>query len=596
MRTRPPKRKRPGNHAAAFRPELLRKLTQYARLFIAPVWVALFLAAICAGCTLAAPRLISQMAKLITDSFRSTMDWEGIRRLALLLVLTCCLSTFCSVTQHLLMTKFTYRFSKKLRSDISRKIDRLPLSYFHETSLGEVLSRITNDVDAVSQSLNQSVGMLVQALTLLLGSVLMMSLTNLTLMVTAVVSALIGFTLMKGIMDRSQRYFFGQQSQLGRINGYIEEVYTGHTTVKVNGAEDSVNAAFAAMNEDLRDSSFKAQCLAGLMQPLMGLIGNLGYVAVCLVGAVMVLRGRIGFEVIVAFIMYIHYFTQPLSQLAQAAQSFQAAFAACDRIFPFLEEGEMEEESFKPAAPGVVRGEVTFENVSFRYHQEGACVINDLSFTAKPGQKIAIVGPTGAGKTTLVNLLMRFYEPSQGRILLDGQPISEINQESLREKIAMVLQEDWLFEGTVRANLTLGREDIPEETLERVCCGLHIDGLIRSLPKGYDTVLDNQVSLSQGQKQMLTIARAMIADRPIVILDEATGSLDVKTEFDLQNAMDRLMKNRTVFVIAHRLSTIENADRILVIQRGRLVETGTHRQLMEKAGIYRTLHDSQFRS
>ena len=399
---------------------------------------------------------------------------------------------------------------------------------------------------------------------------------------------------MLAMMTRSQKYFIRQQRHLGQVNGHIEEYYSGHTVVKAYNAEEMSQNTFDELNEKLRESGFRAQCLSGMMQPLMGFVGNLGYVAVCVVGAVLTANGRIGFEVIVAFMMYVRYFTQPLSQLAQVAQTLQSAAAAGERVFEFLEAEEMEDESGKRPAPATVTGSVEFEHVSFTYDGADAPVIHDFSAKAEPGQKIAIVGPTGAGKTTLVNLLMRFYEINGGKILLDGVPTADMTREAVRSRFCMVLQDTWLFEGTVRENLVYCTEGVTDEKIKAACKAVGLHHFIRTLPKGYDTVLNDQVCLSQGQKQQLTIARAMIADRPMLILDEATSSVDTRTELQIQRAMDALMKGRTSFVIAHRLSTIKNADLILVLRDGDIVESGTHEALLARGGFYAKLYNSQF--
>jgi ATP-binding cassette subfamily B protein len=453
---------------------------------------------------------------------------------------------------------------------------------------------VTNDVDTVAQSLQQSAGTLVSAVTLFLGSLFMMLKTDVPLAVTAVVATLIGFALMGVIMGRSQRYFVRQQRALGDVNGYVEELYTGHTVVKAYNAERISKRTFHGLNEELRQSGFKAMCLSGMMQPLMGFIGNFGYVAVCVVGALRTMDGKIGFEVIVAFMMYVRYFTQPLSQMAQAMQSLQQAAAAGQRVFEFLEAEEMEDESGKRRCFKQSEGLVEFDHVRFGYEGTDKVVIHDFSAVAKPGQKIAIVGPTGAGKTTLINLLMRFHEVQSGEIRIDGVPTGKMTRDYVHSQFCMVLQDTWLFEGTVRENLIYCTPNANDADMIRACKAVGLDYFIRTLPKGYDTVLDDQVSLSQGQKQQLTIARAMIADRPMLILDEATSSVDTRTELQIQNAMDELMKGRTSFVIAHRLSTIKNADLILVLRDGDIVESGTHSELLAKGGFYAELYNSQF--
>lgn len=492
------------------------------------------------------------------------------------------------------MATVTQRVSREMRSDISGKINRLPMWFYNRTTTGDVLSRVTNDVDTIGQSLNNSIGNLVSNIVLFLGSLFMMLKTNGIMAATAVVSSLLGFVLMFAIMGKSQKYFTRQQKSLGAINGHIEEIYAGHTVVKAYNGEADAEKVFDDMNGKLRDSGFKAQCLSGIMMPLMNFVGNFGYVAVCVVGGAMALEGKIGFGVIVAFMMYVRYFTQPLSQIAQAMQSLQSAAAAGERVFEFLEAEEMEDESHKKIKLEDVEGYVEFDHVKFGYEDSGNVVIHDFSATARPGQKIAIVGPTGAGKTTLVNLLMRFHEIQGGDIRIEGIPVRELSREEVHAQFCMVLQDTWLFEGTVRENLVYCTENVSDGKMEAACRAVGLDHFIRTLPQGYDTVLGDQLSLSQGQKQQLTIARAMIADRPMLILDEATSSVDTRTELQIQKAMDELMKNRTSFVIAHRLSTIKNADLILVLKDGDVIESGTHEELINKNGFYADLYNSQF--
>ena len=468
------------------------------------------------------------------------------------------------------------------------------MSFYNKTSHGDILSRVTNDVDMISQSLNQSVGMLVSAVTLFIGSLFMMLITNVVMTLTAIVAIFLGFALMRLITGRSQKYFTRQQRSLGDLNGHIEEIYAGHTVIKAYNGEENSQKTFDELNGNLRDSAFRAQCLAGLMQPLMVFIGNLGYVAVCVMGAVLTMNGQIGFEVIVAFMMYVRFFTQPLSQIAQATQSLQTGAAAGERVFEFLEAKEMEDESEKTKKLDKAQGYVEFDHVKFGYDDSDKIVIHDFSAKAKPGQKIAIVGPTGAGKTTLVNLLMRFYEIQGGEIRIDGIPTKEMKREDVHAQFCMVLQDTWLFEGTIDIRIVYCTENASDEKMEAACRAVGLDHFIRTLPKGYDTILNDQLNLSQGQKQQLTIARAMIADKPMLILDEATSSVDTRTELQIQNAMDELMKNRTSFVIAHRLSTIKNSDLILVLKDGDVIESGTHEELLAKGGFYADLYNSQF--
>lgn len=523
-----------------------------------------------------------------------SIDMDKVQRIGFILVTFYALSYLFSAIQGWITAGVTQRVSQQLRGDISRKINRLPMAFYNRTSTGDILSRVTNDVDLISQSLNQSIGNLITSVILLFGSLLMMLITNLWMTLTAILASLLGFVVMFAIMGRSQKYFARQQRHLGALNGHIEEMYTGHTVVKAYNGEAAAQQTFDEMNDKLRESGFRAQTLAGMMMPVMTFVGNLGYVAVCVVGGAMALNDMISFGVIVAFMMYVRYFTQPLSQIAQAVQSLQSAAAAGERVFEFLEAEEMPDESGKKSDIGAVQGTVDFDHVRFGYEDTDKIVIHDFSAHAKPGQKIAIVGPTGAGKTTMVNLLMRFHDIQSGEIRIDGVPTNEMTREAVREQFCMVLQDTWLFEGTLRENLIYCTENVSDEKMIAACKAVGLDHFIRTLPKGYNTVVGDQLSLSQGQKQQLTIARAMIADKPMLILDEATSSVDTRTEQQIQSAMDKLMENRTSFVIAHRLSTIRNADLILVMNHGDIVESGTHEELLAKGGFYADLYNSQF--
>lgn len=538
--------------------------------------------------------LFDRLPDSVSSLVNPSMDMEKIRRIGLLLVLLYACSYLLSAVQGFLMATVTQRVSRQMRSDISRKINRLPMWYYNRTTTGDVLSRVTNDVDTIGQSLNQSIGNLLSALILFAGSFLMMLVTDVWMTLTAVGASLLGFLIMFTIMGKSQKYFSRQQRHLGEMNGHIEEIYTGHTVVKAYNGEEEANRVFDQMNRNLCESGFRAQCLSGLMMPVMSFIGNLGYVAVCVVGGALALHGSISFGVIVAFMMYVRYFTQPLSQIAQAVQSLQSAAAAGERVFEFLEAEEMEAEDGKIETLDHCGGSVEFSHVRFGYEDSDRTIIHDFSAMARPGQKVAIVGPTGAGKTTMVNLLMRFHEIQGGEIRLDGIPISQMKRETVHAQFCMVLQDTWLFEGTVRENLIYCAQNASEQKMKDACRAVGLDHFIRTLPKGYDTVLNDQVSLSQGQKQQLTIARAMIADKPMLILDEATSSVDTRTEQQIQTAMDQLMENRTSFVIAHRLSTIKNADLILVMKDGDILESGSHDELIQKGGFYAELYNSQF--
>lgn len=570
------------------------KIIRYCKRYLAVIVVALICAVAGTILTILGPDKLSDLTKVITEGIATGIDMERVKSIGLTLVAFYVGSAILSFGQQFIMATVTQNVTKRLRSDISGKINRLPMAYYNKTSTGDVLSRVTNDVDMISQSMNQSIGNLVSAVALFFGSLIMMFKTNVIMTLTAVIATMIGLGLMSLITSHSQKYFSRQQANLGALNGHIEEIYSGHTVVKAYNGEKNAKKVFDELNNNLRDSAFKAQSLSGLMQPLMAFIGNFGYVAVCVMGAVLTMKGYIGFEVIVAFMMYIRLFTQPLAQIAQATQSLQSAAAAGERVFAFLGAEEMSDESDKTEKLGKAEGYVDFEHVKFGYEDTDKIIIHDFSAKAKPGQKIAIVGPTGAGKTTLVNLLMRFHEIQSGDIKIDGISTRDMKREEVRSQFCMVLQDTWLFEGTVRENLVYNTENVSEEKIEAACKAVGLDHFIRTLPHGYDTILNDQVSLSQGQKQQLTIARAMIADKPMLILDEATSSVDTRTELQIQKAMDALMQNRTSFVIAHRLSTIKNADLILVLKDGDIIESGNHEELLAKGGFYADLYNSQF--
>lgn len=581
-----------GEKAKNFK-EIWKKIFLYSNNYYVPFLFAVLCAVGGTIFTLVGPDKLSEMTKLVAAGMMGQMDIDGISKIGFTLVAFYICSAVLSFSQHFTMTTITQKIVKKMRGDISVKINRLPMSFYNKTSTGDVLSRVTNDIDLIAQSLNQSIGNLANAITLFLGSLFMMLITDVAMTVTAVLATILGFALMMLITGRSQKYFVRQQQDLGALNGQIEEIYSGHTVVKAYNGEAHAKEEFHRMNSDLSESAFRAQCLSGLMMPLMGFIGNLGYVAVCVAGAVLTMNGKIGFEVIVAFMMYVRYFTQPLSQMAQAVQTLQSAGAAGERVFEFLEAEEMPDESEKTKRLEQTKGCVDFEHVSFGY-DENKLIIHDFTAHARTGQKIAIVGPTGAGKTTLINLLMRFYDIAGGKICIDGIPTSELRREDVHSQFCMVLQDTWLFEGSIRENLIYCTNNASEEKMKNACKAVGLDHFIKTLPQGYDTMLDSQLSLSQGQKQQLTIARAMIADKPMLILDEATSSVDTRTELQIQNAMDKLMENRTSFVIAHRLSTIKNADLILVLKDGDVIESGTHEELLEQNGFYAELYNSQF--
>lgn len=588
----PAARMHAGEKAKDFK-KSIRQLLKYCRQYIPVILAAAVLSIFGAFLNLAGPGKFSEMTKQISDGFMSGIDVGAVTAIAAALAALYAFGYLFSTLQGLIMASVTLKISRSLRGDISRKINRLPLKYFDGTSIGNILSCITNDVDTIAQAFNQSLGLLAASAAMLLGSVIMMFYTNWILAVSGILATLGGFAFMMLLIARSQKYFSIQQEQLGALNGHIEETYAGHTIIKAYNGEKDAKAAFYGMNGKLYESAWKSQFMSGLMMPLMGFVGNFGYVVVCAVGAVLTMNGIIGFETIVAFMLYIRLFGQPLTQIAQAAASLQSAAAASERVFAFLDEPEMEDESEKTSVPAAVNGDVEFRHVCFGYSDD-RIIIKDFSANVKAGQKIAIVGPTGAGKTTMVNLLMRFYEIQSGEILIDGIPTSRLSRENIHSLFCMVLQDAWLFEGTIRENIIYAKTDASEEKVIAACKAAGLHRWIESLPQGYDTVLNENATLSAGQRQLLTIARAMVEDAPMLILDEATSSVDTRTEILIQNAMDKLMAGRTSFVIAHRLSTIKNADLILVMRDGNIAESGTHADLLAKEGFYAQLYNSQF--
>lgn len=573
--------------------ESIGKLANYCKMYIWYIIVAFIFAVIGTVFNLVGPDQLSKITDIITTGITGEIDLERIKSIGLFLAILYGIGFILSYFQGFIMATVTQKVTKQLRTDISTKINRLPLRYFDSTNHGDILSRVTNDIDTIGQTLNQSLGQLVTAISLFSGSLIMMFYTNVPMAVSAVLSTAIGFILMILIIKQSQKFFKQQQQSLGELNGHVEEIYTGHNIVKAFNGEESAINEFNEINNTLFDSAWKSQYISGLMMPLMNFIGNFGYVVVCVVGAYLAFNDYITFGVIVAFMLYIRFFTQPLAQIAQAFTSLQSAAAASERVFDFLEEEELELESGKPTSLGKVKGDITFEHVKFGY-SPGQQIIKDFSLEAKAGQKIAIVGPTGAGKTTLVNLLMRFYEVNSGEIYIDGTPISSVTRSALHQQFCMVLQETWLFEGTVRENIVYSKQGVSDETVIDACKAVGVHHFIQTLPHGYDTILDDTTSLSAGQKQLMTIARALVADAPLLILDEATSSVDTRTELVIQQAMDHLMSGRTSFVIAHRLSTIKNADLIIVMKDGDVVESGNHDVLLQKNGFYADLYNSQF--
>lgn len=523
------------------------------------------------------------------------MDMDKINSIAILLACLYIISAIFSYIEGLSMIKVANGYAKKLRSSISEKINKLPLKFFDHNLSGDILSRVTNDVDTIAQSLNNSLSTLVSSITLFIGSIIMMFATNYIMAITAIVSSLIGFILMFIILNKSQRYFTARQRELGKLNGYIEEIYSGLNVVRSCNAKDETINEFDKLNDKLYDCNRKSQFLSGLMQPIMGFIGNFSYVAVCIVGALLVSKSVISFGVIVAFMMYVRLFTNPLSQIAQAMTSMQSTAAASERVFGLLEEVEMDSENdiTKKLDKHKVKGNIEFKNVKFGYDKD-KIIINDFTAKVKAGEKIAIVGPTGAGKTTMVNLLMKFYDINDGDILIDGTSIKELKRDNIHSLFTMVLQDTWLFNGTVKENIIYNQKNVSNKKVEEVCKVVGVDHFIKTLPNGYDSIISDNDSVSSGQRQLLTIARGMISDSPFLILDEATSNVDTRTEELVQKAMDKLMENKTSFIIAHRLSTIKNADLILVMKDGNIIEQGNHNELMKKNGFYANLYNSQF--
>ncbi len=571
----------------------ITKLIVYCKPFALAIIIAIACEMLGVITRLIGPNKISEITELITDGLSGEIDLEGIFSICWFLVVLYIIGAALSYVTGFIMTIVTQRINKGMRTSISEKINRLPVSYFQKTTVGDVLSRVTNDVDMIGQTMQNSLSTLVSAATMFAGCVIMMVYTNWIMALTAVFSSLIGFLLMIIIMKNSQKYFSDRQKWLGKMNGHVEEVYTGHNIVKLYNGEEKEKKEFDKLNHEMYESNRKSQFFSGLMQPIMGFVGNFGYVAVCVVGALLTVNGYIGFSTIVAFMLYIRLFTTPLSQLAQATTQLQSTAAASERVFEFLDAEEMENEDKKQAEISEIKGEVEFSHVHFGYDPDKT-IINDFSEHILPGQKVAIVGPTGAGKTTMVNLLMRFYELDSGEIRIDGVPTSEMKRKDVHSMFGMVLQDTWLFEGTVRENLTYGRDSISDSQLDEACEAVGLHRFIKALPNGYDTMIDDKMSLSAGQKQLMTIARAMVENAPMLILDEATSSVDTRTEVLIQKAMDKLTEGRTSFVIAHRLSTIRNSDKILVMRNGDIVESGTHEELLAQNGFYAELYNSQF--
>ena len=541
-------------------------------------------------------KIMDNLPESIYNLIKPTMDLAAAKRIIITLVCLYLLSAIFSYIQSYSMTTVSNSFAKDLRTRISVKINKLPLKFFDSHEIGDILSRVTNDVDTIAQNLNQSLATLISSVTLFIGSIIMMFTTNWVMAITAILSTLFGFTFMISILKKSQKYFIARQEELGNINGHIEEIYSGHNVVECYNAKGEVTKTFDELNGRLRECNKKSQFLSGLMQPMMGFIGNFGYVMVCIVGALLTMKGHITFGVIVAFMIYVRLFTNPLSQIAQAMTSLQTTAAASERVFEFLDEKEMTDESNKTKVldKTKVKGDIEFKNVKFGY-DDSRLIIKDFSASAHPGEKVAIVGPTGAGKTTMVNLLMKFYEINSGDILIDGVSIRDLTRENIHDLFVMVLQDTWLFDGTIRDNIKFNQENITDEEIWTACKTVGVDHFIKTLPGGLDCIIGENDSISGGQKQLLTIARGMIENAPFLILDEATSNVDTRTEELVQKAMDKLMEGRTSFIIAHRLSTIKNASLILVMNEGNIIEQGTHEELMKKNGFYADLYNSQFK-
>ena len=573
----------------------LRDLSAYMRKSLGVVILALVLAALSAVLTIIGPDQVGKIATLMSDGLLSGIDLAAVASVGILLAVIYGLSAIFGFIQHYIMASVTLKMSYRMRAELSEKINRVPQKYFNFHAQGDILSRITNDVSTLQQGLTNSLPTIISAATQFLGCLIMMFVTEWRLALAALGITLVGLLLVVLIMSRSQKYFTARQESLGKLNGYVEEMYSGHEVVRISRAAEPVGQTFDALNDAVYDANWRSQFLSGVMQPLMNVIGNLSYVAVCVLGSILAIQGIIDIGVIVSFILYVRLFTSPLTQIAQGMTNLQTASASAHRIFDFLGSEELPDESEKPELPRPVRGEVDFEHVRFSYPDApDKIIIKDFSAHVAPGQKVAIVGPTGAGKTTMVNLLMRFYEIADGCIKIDGVPSSALRREDVHKLFGMVLQDTWLFEGTVRENLVYNLPDATDEQLNRVCRACGLDKFVRSLPNGLDTVLSESTSISAGQKQLLTIARAMLQNAPMLILDEATSSVDTRTELLIQRAMDKLTENRTSFVIAHRLSTIKNADLILVMKDGDVIESGTHEALMHQNGFYAALYNSQF--
>lgn len=573
----------------------MKKIIEYMKGSVGIVAVALVLAALGAVLTIIGPDKVGEITDLIADGLMTGIDLKAVARVGIFLGAIYISSSLFTFIQQYIMATVTLKMSYRMRSDLSRKINCVPQKYFNSHSQGDILSRITNDVSTLQQGLTNSLPTIISAAAQFVGCLIMMFVTEWRLALISLFITFLGLFLIVFIMSKSQKFFLDRQESLGKLNGYVEEMYSGHEVVRISRGAENVKKHFTGLNEAVYNANWKSQFLSGIMQPLMNVIGNLAYVAVCVFGSMLALNGTITFGVIISFILYVRLFTSPLGQIAQGMTNMQTASASAQRIFDFIESEELSDESDKSSEVPAVKGNVSFENVRFSYPDTpDKVIIKNFSAEVKAGQKVAIVGPTGAGKTTMVNLLMRFFEINSGSISIDGTPISQLSRETVHNMFSMVLQDTWLFEGTVRENLVYNMEGISDESLERVCKACGLDKFVHTLPEGFDTVLSESVAISAGQKQLLTIARAMLQNAPMLILDEATSSVDTRTELLIQRAMDKLTKGRTSFVIAHRLSTIKNADLILVMRDGDVIESGNHETLMAKGGFYAELYNSQF--
>ena len=573
----------------------LSSLLVFSKRYLPLIIISLVLASIASILAVVGPNKMERLVNTIGEGIFAPVDIKAVLTIVFTLIAIYLTSTICMATQSLMMTKVSQSVSKQLRENINKKINTVPLKYIDSIPHGDLLSRITNDSDTIAQGLNNSVATFVHSVVLLLANLVMMMISNWILALATIFASMLGFALTSIVMKKSQKYFIAQQANLGKINGHIEEIYSGHNIVKVYNATTEETQKFNDLNTSLYSSAWKSQFLGGIMGPVMNFIGNFGYVVVCVLGSVLVVNNLATIGTIIAFIMYARMFTNPLSQIAQSLNFLQSTAAASERVFDFLGQEDLPDESHKQSylSPSVVKGNVEFENINFGYNQDKT-IINDFSIKIKQGQKVAIVGPTGAGKTTIVNLLMRFYEPQEGTIKIDGTPSIDLTRDNIHNLFGMVLQDTWLFEGTLRENLVFNNSTLTNEQIDAVIKECELDHFINTLPNGLDTILDDNTSVSAGQKQLLTIARAMLQNSPMIILDEATSSIDTRTELIIQKALDKLSKDRTSFVIAHRLSTIKNADIIIVMENGEIVETGNHRTLLAKNGTYARLYNSQF--